>query len=238
MALAQDSVKNHANATKNSYAQYQKRITIQQVLNARKSAHKPLGLFDFAPISDGASALILTSDSVAKKLNKNPIYVLGCTSATDYLNYPAREDLSHFISAEIAMKNASRMAKTTLSDMQIVEVYDQSTMMELVSLEDLGFFKPGTAWKSIYESCQNNLHSYEVNGKQLFVNTDGGLKADGNPLGATGGAQIFEVYRQLRGQAGERQVKTDNGLPKNGCVLEFEGFGTKAYVSILGDNKN
>ena len=67
---------------------------------------------------------------------------------------------------------------------------------------------------------------------------NGGLKADGNPLGATGGAQIFEVYRQLRGEAGERQVKVDGGSPKNGCVLEFEGFGTKAYVSVLGERKD
>jgi acetyl-CoA acetyltransferase len=197
-----------------------------------------LGLYDFAPISDGASALILASEAVAKKLSANPVYVLGCTSATDYLNYSAREDLSHFAATEIAMKNASQMAKTALSDMQVIEVNDQSTMMELVSLEDLGFCEPGTAWKSIYESYQNNQNCYEIKGRQLFVNTDGGLKADGNPLGATGGAQIFEIYRQLRGEAGERQVYVDKGSPKNGCVLEFEGFGTKAYVSILGEKKD
>ena len=127
-----------------------------------------MGLYDFAPISDGASALILTSETVAKKLNANPIYVLGCTSATDYLNYSAREDLSHFVAAEIAMKNASQMAKTALSDMQVIEVNDQSTMMELVSLEDLGFCAPGTAWKSIYESCQNNRNCYEIDGRATF----------------------------------------------------------------------
>ena len=236
LALAQVSVKNHANATKNKYAQYHRKITIDQVLTARKKAHKPLGLYDFAPISDGASALILTSEAVAKKLNDHPIYVLDCTSATDYLNYPAREDLSHFVAAELAMKNASRKAKTALSDMQVIEVYDQSTMMELVSLEDLGFCAPGTAWKSIHEGCQNDQGCYEIDGKQLFVNTNGGLKADGNPLGATGGAQIFEIYRQLRGEAGDRQVKI-NGSQKNGCVLEYEGFGTKAYVTVLGEKK-
>jgi len=236
-ALAQISVKNHANATKNKYAQYQRKITIDQVLHARKMAHKSLGLYDFAPISDGASALILTSETVSKKLNDNPIYVLGCTSATDYLNYPAREDLSHFVAAELAMKNASKMAKTALADFQVVEVYDQSTMMELVSLEDLGFCKPGTAWKSIYEGCQSSQNCYEIDGRQLSVNTNGGLKADGNPLGATGGAQVFEIYRQLRGEAGERQVKIDRGSQKSGCVLEYEGFGTKAYVTVLGDKK-
>lgn len=236
LALAQISVKNHANATKNKYAQYHRKITVDQVLSARKAEHKSLGLYDFAPISDGASALILTSEIVAKKLNKNPIYVLSCTSATDYLNYPSREDLSHFVAAQLAMKNASQMAKTALADMQVIEVYDQSTVMELVSLEDLGFCKPGTAWKSINEGCQNNQNFYDVDGKKLFVNTNGGLKADGNPLGATGGAQIFEIYRQLRSEAGDRQVKLE-ASQKSGCVLEYEGFGTKAYVSILGEKK-
>jgi acetyl-CoA C-acetyltransferase len=234
MALAEVTVKNHANATKNKFAQFQRKITIEQVLSARKSAHKPLGLYDFAPVSDGASALILTSDSVAKKMAKQPISVLGIGSATDYLNYPKREDLSHFVATEYAMKKASQMSKVAPSDLQIMEVYDQSTVMEMVSLEDLGFCEPGTAWKSIH-GCQN---CYNIGGKPLYVNTDGGLKANGNPLGATGGAQIYEIYRQLRGEAGERQVNLSNGSLHNGGVLEFEGFGTKAYVTILGVAKN
>ena len=166
IALAQVSVKNHANATKNKYAQYQRKITIDQVLEARKAAHKPLGLLDFAPISDGASALILTNDAVAKKLSANPISVLGCTSATDYLNYSAREDLSHFAASELAIKNASQMAKTALSELQVIEVNDQSTMMELIALEDLGFCEPGTVWKNIYQSYQNNNNCLEINGRK------------------------------------------------------------------------
>jgi len=236
-ALAYITVKNHANATKNKFAQYQRKITIEQVIAARKSAHKPLGLYDFAPISDGASALILTSATKAKKLNDKPIYVLGCSSATDYLNYPARDDLSRFVAAEIAMKNASQIAKTALSNIPIIEVNDQSTIMDLISLEDLGFYPSGTAWKSVYESFQKNEIFYKINDRQLYVNTDGGLKADGNPLGATGGAQIYEIYRQLRGEAGERQVKIDEKCA-NGCIVEFEGFGTKAYASILGEKKD
>ncbi len=233
-ALAQVSVKNHANATKNKYAQFQREITVEQVLRARKAAQKPLGLFDFAPISDGASALILTSEAIAKKLTDKPVYVLGYCSATDYLNFPARDDLTHFAATKIAMKNALNITGKTPWDLQVVEVYDQSTVMELVSLEDLGFCEPGTAWKSINESCSDYKGYYEINGNRLFVNTNGGLKADGNPLGATGGAQIFEVVRQLRGEAGERQVEIDQAPPSSGCTLEFEGFGTKAYVSILG----
>jgi acetyl-CoA C-acetyltransferase len=235
MALAQITVKNHANATKNKYAQFQRKITIEQVLAARKAEHKQLGLYDYAPISDGATTVVLTSADAAKKRTDRPVHVLCNRSATDYLNYPARDDLSHFLAAELAMKSACSAAKMTPSDFEVIEVYDQSTMMEMVSLEDLGFCEPGTAWRNVQESCQNGLNCYEVFGdRQVYVNTNGGLKADGNPLGATGGAQIFEIFRQLRGEAGERQVKSNSGLPQNGCVLEFEGFGTKAYVTLLG----
>jgi len=235
LALAEIAVKNHANASKNKYAQYQRKITVEQVLAARKQAHKALGLYDFAPISDGASALILTNEPVAKKISDQPIHILGLGAGTDYLNYPAREDLSRFIAAEYAMKTASKMANLTPSDLQVMEVNDQSTVMEMISLEDLGLYKPGTAWKGIHEGLKNSKNSYSREGTPLYVNTDGGLKADGNPLGATGGAQIFEVFHQLRGAAGERQIKNADGVPKQGCVVEFEGFGTKAYATILGD---
>jgi acetyl-CoA C-acetyltransferase len=231
LALAEVAVKNHAYAMKNEYAQFQRKITIEHVLSAREAAHKPLGLYDFAPVSDGASALILTNEEMAKKLTDRPVYVLGCASATDYLNFPTRDDLTHFNATRIAMKSASKMARIATTDMGLVEVYDQSTVMELVSMEDLGFCEPGTAWKSIRGNCVDYEGYYDVNGRKLFVNTNGGLKADGNPLGATGGAQIFEVFKQLRGEAGERQITEPTPA---GCALEFEGFGTKAYVSIFG----
>jgi acetyl-CoA C-acetyltransferase len=231
LALAEVAVKNHAHALKNEYAQYQRKITVEQVLSARDAAHKPLGLYDFAPISDGASALILTNEAMAKKLTDKPVYVIGCASATDYLDFPTRDDLTHFTATRIAMKNASKMAGKNSGDISIAEVYDQSTVMELVSLEDLGFCEPGTAWKSIRGNCEDYEGYYEIDGRKLFVNKNGGLKADGNPLGATGGAQIFEIFRQLRGEAGERQIPEP---ASTGCTLEFEGFGTKAYVSIFG----
>jgi acetyl-CoA acetyltransferase len=233
IALAQVAVKNHAHATKNEYAQLHRKITVDQVLNARKAARKPLGFYDFAPISDGASALIVTSEACAKKFTRRPVYVLGCSSATDYLDFTAREDLTHLVATKVAMENALKMAGINLWDIQVVELYDQSTMLEMVSLEDLGFCEQGTAWKIVHESCRDYKGYYELNGKKLFANVNGGLKADGNPLGATGGAQIFEIFKQLRGEAGERQVKTDKA-PRYGCSLEFEGFGTKAYACIFG----
>ena len=233
IALAQVSVKNHLNAMKNEYAQFHRKITVEQVLKARNSARRPLGLYDFAPISDGATTLILTSEEFAKKFTDKPIRVLGSSSATDYLTFPARKHMTHFLVGEMAMKNALKMAGISLWDIQVVELYDQSTVMEMISLEDLGFCKRGKAWMSIYESCQDYKGYYEIDGRKLFVNMNGGLKGDGNPLGATGGAQIFEVFKQLRGEAEERQVEIDKE-PRYGCVLEMVGFGTKGYAYILG----
>ena len=232
VALAQISVKNHLHATKNEHAQYQRKITVEQVLEARKEARKPLGLYDYAPVSDGASALILANRQVTKKFTDKPVFIVGSSSATDYLNYPSREDLAHFLVSKIAMKKALQMAGMNLWDIKVLELYDQSTVMEMISLEDLGFCQLGNAWRSIYDSCQNYKGYYEMNGKKLFVNLNGGLKADGNPLGATGGAQIYEIFKQLRGEAGEMQVDASEEL-KYGCAVELEGFGTKGYVNIL-----
>jgi acetyl-CoA C-acetyltransferase len=232
-ALAYISVKNHLHAVKNEYAQYRREITLEQVLKERAKARKPLGVYDFAPISDGASALILASEEVAKKFNDKPIYVLGSASATDYLTFPAREDRTSFLAVRLAAEKAFKISNVNVNNIQIVEVYDQSTFMEMICLEDLGFTEKGKAWQDIYNSCQEYKGYYKINDRKLFVNLNGGLKADGNPLGATGGAQFFEAYKQLRGEAGDRQA-IDNKPLRYGCILELEGFGTKAYVNILG----
>ncbi|MCK4481989.1 hypothetical protein KAU55_02095, partial [Candidatus Bathyarchaeota archaeon] len=174
LALAHISVKNHLHATKNEYAQYQRKITVEHVLKARKNARKPLGLYDFAPISDGATALILTNEEVAKKFTDEPVYILGSSSATDYLTFSARESMTSFLVTEIAIKNALKMAGISLLDIQVAELYDQSTVMEMISLEDLGFCKRGKAWMSIYESCQDYKGYYRINGRKLSVNMNGG----------------------------------------------------------------
>ena len=234
LALAKISVKNHQNATKNPNAQYKNAITVNKVLKARTKACKPLGLYDFAPISDGASALILASPEAINRCSDIPVYVLGSSSATDYITFPSREDRTGFIASTLAMRTALKQAKVDISDIQIAELYDQSTLLEMTSLEDLGFSKRGKAWLDIYDSCKESCGFYEIEGRKLFVNRNGGLKADGNPMGATGGAQIFEVVKQLRGEAGSRQVEVNGDPPKLGCVSELEGFGTKAYMHILG----
>ncbi|MFQ5758213.1 MAG: hypothetical protein ACE5IF_00890 [Candidatus Bathyarchaeia archaeon] len=231
-ALAQIASKNHQHATKNEYAQFQKGITVEKVLEKRLQTSKPLGLYDFAPISDGAAALILASPEIAKECADTPVYIVGSSSATDYITFPAREDRTGFVASTTAMENALKMADLEINDIGIAELYDQSTLLEMISLEDLGFSKRGKAWLDVYNSCKDYEGFYEIDGKKLFVNTNGGLKADGNPLGATGGAQIFEIVRQLRGEADDRQVEAGGDL-RFGCALELEGFGTKAYVTLL-----
>jgi acetyl-CoA C-acetyltransferase len=235
-ALAQISVKNHQNATKNPHAQYKSAITVDKVLKQRSKACKSLGLFDFAPISDGASALILANPETAKNCSDIPVNVMGSASATDYITFPAREERTGFVASKLAMQTALKQAKVSVDDIQVAELYDQSTLLEMISLEDLGFSERGKAWFDVYESCKEYCGFYEIDGKRLFVNLNGGLKADGNPMGATGGAQIYEVVKQLKGEADSRQVKVDGDSPKVGCVSELEGFGTKAYVHVLGVN--
>jgi acetyl-CoA C-acetyltransferase len=234
IALAQISVKNHRHAMENEYAQYQREISVDKVLKERVKARKSLGLYDYAPVSDGATALVLASPEKAKMHTDTPIHIFGSSSATDYITFPSRERRTGFIASTMAMNSALKMAEIEVSDIQIAELYDQSTLLEMISLEDLGFSKKGKAWLDVYNSCKEYQGFYEIGGRKLFVNTNGGLKADGNPLGATGGAQIFEIVKQLRGEAGSRQVDVDGDIPRFGCVLELEGFGTKAYVHILG----
>ena len=229
--LAHISVKNHHNALKNEYAHFRREIDINRVFAARKN--RVLGLYDFAPISDGATALILASPEKAREYADNLVYVLASSLATDFISYPSRSYRAGFIANKIAMENALKAANVSLDDIRLLEVYDQSTVLEMIALEDLGFVKKGTAWKKLYENFEDYKGFYEVDGRQLYVNTDGGLKADGNPLGATGGAQIFEVVKQLRGEAGQRQIDPDGDLIY-GCAQEIEGFGTKVYVHILG----
>ncbi len=233
LALAEFAVKSHSNAMKNEYAQFHKEISADTVIKARVKTGRPLGLFDFAPISDGASALILTDSETAESFTDKPVYILGYSLATDYITFPSRSDLTGFAATKLAMNEALRSARVELDDISILELYDQSTMMGIVSLEDLGFCERGKAWNDIHKSFKESEDFLELNGRSLFVNMNGGLKADGNPLGATGGAEIFEIFQQLRKKAGARQVQADGEL-KYGCVHEMEGFGTKAYTCILG----
>ena len=232
-ALAQISVKNHYYGSMNEYAQfYGRKITIDDVFKERKASGKSLGLYDFAPISDGATALILVRPELAHSYSDKPTYVTGYSSATDFISYPMREDRSAFLSTRLASGRALRMAGTDIRSIGLAEVCDPSTVSELNALEDLGFLKRGEAWRSVYKSYQDGTWFYETDSGPLFINTNGGCKADGIPLGAKGGAHIIEIVTQMRKEAGPRQIKGDRELTQ-GIALEHEGFGTKSYVHVL-----
>lgn len=232
-ALALIAVKNHAWASLNQDAHfYGRRVTLEDVVEARKREARLLGLYDFAPISDGASAVILASPDRARELCEDPVYVRGFHLATDYISYPCREERAGFLATRLAVRRALSMARLGIEDVAVAELYDQSTLMELVTLEDAGFCPRGGAWKEVLESLGGGGRAYSLRGRELFVNTSGGRKGDGNPLGASGGAMIIELARQLRGEAGPRQIPL-NGRPSAAMVVEMEGFGTKVYVHVL-----
>lgn len=232
-ALALIAVKNHSWASLNRDAHfYGRRVTVEDVLEARRREGRLLGLYDFAPISDGASAVILASPDKARELCEDPVYVRGFHLATDFISYPCREERVGFLATRLAVQRALGMAKLKVGDVAVAELYDQSTFMELVTLEDAGFCPRGRAWEEVLESLEGGGRAYSLRGRELFVNTSGGRKADGNPLGASGGAMVIELARQLRGEAGERQVPLD-GRGRAALMVEMEGFGTKVYAHVL-----
>jgi len=153
---------------------------------------------DCSPISDGAAAVIVTNEQNAKKFKK-PIWLMGSSIATDSLGLAGRKDLTSLSAAKTAAFKAYKQAGIKPEDINVAEVHDCFTIAEIIAMEDLGFYKPGFAAKAIFQG-------YSTLGKgKLTVNTSGGLKASGHPVGATGIKQIVEIADQLRGSAGKKQ---------------------------------
>lgn len=219
--LAAVSVKNHKNAVKNKYAQFHKELTIDEVLRS-KMVSDPLKVLDCSPISDGAAAIILAPMERAKKYNDTPIKILASTQATDTLSLAERDSITSLKATQIAGEKAFKQAKLKPTDIDMVEVHDCFTIAEILAMEDLGFYKKGKAAKAIQEG-ETALDA------KLPVNTSGGLKGCGHPVGATGVKQAVEVTWQLRGDAGERQVKgAEIGMTHN-----VGGSGATAVVHIM-----
>jgi acetyl-CoA C-acetyltransferase len=199
--LAMVAVKNHFHGSLNPKAHMQKEVTLEQALSSRVIAW-PLKLFDCSLITDGASCLILTKPELAKKYTDMPVHIVGSGQASDTIGLYERESLTSLKAAKLAAKKAYEMAG-------------------LIAYEDLGFCKPGEGGK-LTENGETRL------GGRIPVNTSGGLKAKGHPVGATGTAQAYEVYLQLTGQADKRQVKdAEIGLTHN-----VGGSGATATVHI------
>lgn len=221
--LACVAVKNHLHGFLNPHAQFRKKITEEEVLKSPMIAD-PLGVLDCSPITDGASALLLTNDKKFIR-NKKIVNIFSSEIATDSISLMNRKRIDGIDATKIAAEKAYKKAKLKPEDIQIAEVHDCFTIAELFAMEDLGFYKKGTAGKRLldYETLLDNK------GK-LIVNTSGGLKSAGHPVGATGIKQIGEIYMQLIGNAENRQVKN----LKYGLAHNVGGSGGTAVVSILG----
>ena len=219
-ALSSVSVKNHNFASNNPKAQFQRRITLEQALNAPMVAY-PLNMFDCCPITDGGTCAILCDLEIAKKYTDTPIEIVGFGAGTDHLALYQRESITRIDAAIKASKMAFNMSKLEPKDIDVAEVHDCFTIAEILAYEDIGFCKKGDGGKMILEGETN------LNGK-IPVNTGGGLKAKGHPIGATGTAQIYEIYKQLQGKH-ENQVEGANiGLTHN-----VGGTGSACTVTIL-----
>jgi acetyl-CoA C-acetyltransferase len=197
--LAMVAVKNHHHGSLNPKAHMQKEITVEQALSSRVIAW-PLKLYDCSLITDGASCLILAKPELAKKYTDTPVHIIGSGQASDTIGIYERETFTSLRAAKLAAKRAYAMADVKPEDIDVAEVHDCFTIAEIIAYEDLGFCKAGEGGKFI-ESGETKL------GGKIPVNTSGGLKAKGHPVGATGTAQAYEVYLQLTGQADRRQVK-------------------------------
>jgi acetyl-CoA C-acetyltransferase len=219
--LAMVAVKNHANGMKNPYAHIQRPCTIEGAMSSAMIAD-PLRLYYACPISDGAAAVVLCSMEKAKKFTDKPVRIAGFGHATDVQTLQEREDPAVLKSVKLASQQAFKMAKLGPKDIDVIETHDAFEILEIVQSEDAGFFEKGKGHLAVERGAT------ALDG-ELPINPSGGLKAKGHPVGATGVAQIVELVWQLRGEAGERQVKD----PKKAFACNFGGFGNNTVIHIL-----
>ncbi len=217
-------VKAHRNGAKNPLAHFQKEVTMEQVRNARVIAD-PLTLFDCCPTSDGAAALALASDRIVRDLgvSDQSVRVLGVGHGTDYHAIQHRLSLTSFGATIAAADGAFSMAKIDPTDIDVCELHDAFSILELVNMEDVGLANRGQAIEMVKDGATN------VDG-QIPVNTTGGLKARGHPTGGTGVAQIHDIYCQLLQKAPKAlQVSS----PTIGLTQNIGGFGNNMVVGIF-----
>jgi acetyl-CoA C-acetyltransferase len=221
--LAAVAVKNHANGALNPDAHMRKVITLEQALKGKPVA-EPLTVYDCSLISDGAAAVILVPAERASEFAGAPVRVLGVAQASDSLSLDSKPDITTFPAVRRAAAKAYAMAGVGAKDIQFAEVHDCFTIAEIVATEDLGFVRPGEGGPYALAGCTARTG-------ERPVNTSGGLKSKGHPIGATGVAQICDLVLQIRGQAGPRQIPRHSlGLAQN-----LGGSGATCVVAILGD---
>ena len=224
--LMKVAIKNHANGALNPKAQFNRSIADIMTRKIAKAKAKgqpvptwkdewdflhdesanpviawPLRLFDCSPITDGAACLLVVAAERAKEFTDDPIYIIGSGQASDYALHD-RAELTSINSAKIAAQIAYEMAGVKPEDIKLAEIHDCFTIAEIIGTEDIGFFAPGEGYKAVDEGLT-------LRDGPKPVNTSGGLKAKGHPVGASGAAQVVEIWKQMRGEAGPRQVPGD-----------------------------
>ena len=234
--LAELAVKAHHYASKNPKAQFRKEIDVETVMQSRYVAW-PLKLFDCCPLTDGSAALIVASESVAKKITDTPVWISGIGASTGTGNLSKRDlflklEYSGLESAVEAAKQAYRQTGISYDNaakhFDVASVHDCFTIAELMAYEDLGFCARGEGLKLVREK-------QTYNGGLIPVNLDGGLKAKGHPIGATGCSMIYSLTKQLRQEYGKIAGKETQATIKKGKALAHNigGTGHYAYVTIL-----
>ncbi|MDF1541202.1 MAG: thiolase domain-containing protein [Candidatus Thorarchaeota archaeon] len=220
--LSKVTVKNHANAAHNPFAQFQRPVPLKVVMRSGMLAD-PIRVLHSSPITDGAAALVMCSEETAKKYTDTPIFIEASTQASDTLALHDRESITEMKAAKISSRQALDRAKVEIKDIDVFELHDSFTISEIMLTEDIGIVEKGQGGPALDEGLT------EIGGK-FPVNTSGGLKARGHPIGATGVAQIVELTLQLRGECNGRQV---DGAQR-GMAVNTGGTGATSIVHILG----
>jgi len=219
--LAMVSVKNHKNGSKNPIAQYPFEITVKDVLGSVLISD-PLRMLDCSPITDGAAAIILGPVEMARQMKKPVIKIIGAGHATDSIQLCDRKDITWIEATYQAAQQAYKMAGKTPQDMDFFEVHDCFSIAEICVMEALGIVDKGKGGPAVEEGLT------AIEG-QYPVNPSGGLKSKGHPVGATGVAQVVEVVKQLRGEAGGRQVKN----ARTAMTQNMGGSGASTVTHIF-----
>ncbi|UCC49290.1 MAG: thiolase domain-containing protein [Gemmatimonadota bacterium] len=219
--LLEVAVKNHFYGAKNPYALFKKEITMEKATESEDVA-TPFQVYDCCANADGAACVILASEERAKEISSKPVWLDGMACATATMSVLRRPSLVGLPSAEKAAAVAYEMAGVGPGDIKVADVHDCFTVAEIMAYEDLGFCKRGEGGPFVADR-----QTY-IGGK-VAVNVDGGLKAKGHPIGATGVSMTYEIVKQLRGEAGERQVPdADVGLTHN-----VGGIGQYCFVQVM-----
>lgn len=219
--FANFSVNAHANGASNPLAMFRNRLKAERFGSAPQVA-TPVSLFDMAPSGDGAAAVIITSHERAQDMVPQPVRIAGSALATDTLALHDRKNMLHLRAAELSAQKAMQAASVSHEDIDLFELHDSFTVMAALALEAAGFAAPGEGWQLARDE------EIGRNGR-IPISTFGGLKARGNPGGATGMYQIVEVARQLRGQAGDNQIAN----AKVGMTQNLGGSGATAVTHVL-----